>query len=128
MPAAYPVELRQRVVSAYASGEQTFDSVARRFSVGIATVTRWAKMRQVTGDVSPRSRGGGTPSIIASDEVDDLVRQLRDPTAMELTVHFNRNRRGKARIHVSSMKRALRRFGYVVKKNADGHWRVCART
>jgi hypothetical protein len=78
--------------------------------------------------LAPVRKGGGTPSAIVPKELDALVARLGDPTAAELTVEFNRRRRGRARLHVSSMKRALHRCGYVVKKNADGRWRVCVRT
>jgi hypothetical protein len=48
--------------------------------------------------------------------VDALIAALGDPTASELTAAYNRQRRGRARVHVSSMKRALHRHDYVVKK------------
>jgi len=49
-----------------------------------------------------------------------LLGTLGDPTASELTVAYNRSRRGAARVHVSSVKRALHRHDYVVKKNGAG--------
>jgi transposase len=128
MPEAYGVELRARVVGAYESGEGSYRAIAQRFSLGEATVKRWVWRLQRFGDVRPLRKGGGTASSIGADEVAALVVKLRDPTALELTAEFNRTRRGRARVHVSSMKRALHRHGYVVKKNADGRWRVCGRT
>jgi len=126
MPNPYSVELRRRVVHAYQSGRDTFESVAQRFAIGLATAKRWVRLKETSGDLAPRRRRGGTPSEIRIEEVEAIIAELRDPTARELTVRFNQKRRGGARVHVSSMKRALRRFGYVVKKNADGRWRVCA--
>ena len=63
--------------------------------------------------------------MIAPAELETLVVVLGDPTAGELTAAYNRPRRGRARVHVSSMKRALHRHDYVVKKNAAGRrrWR-----
>ena len=52
--------------------------------------------------------------------MDGLIAALRDPTANELTAAYNRVRRGRTRVHVSSMKRALHRHDYVVKKNGAG--------
>jgi hypothetical protein len=47
------------------------------------------------------------------EEIAGLLDKLGDPTAKELTAEFNRGRRGRARVHASSMKRALHRHGYV---------------
>jgi len=128
MPGPHPIALRNRVVAAYDADEGSYPQLAERFAIGEASVKRWVLLFGKTGDVAPRPKGGGTPSQITREEVQELLAELRDPTAGELTVAFNRSRRGKARIHVSSMKRALHRFGYVVKKSADGRWRVCDRT
>ena len=128
MPEAHPLELRLRVVAAYEAGQGSYPEVAARFSVGEASVKRWVWLHAKTGAVEPKAKGGGTPSRIVPGEVDALVTKLGDPTAAELTAAFNHSRRGKSRVHVSSMKRALYRFGYVVKKSADGRWRLSART
>ena len=128
MAEPYAIELRERVVQCHESGEGSYRTIAMRFSIGEATVKRWVWLKQKKGSVSPHHKGGGTPSSIAVEEIERLMCSLRDPTAVELTAEFNRRRRGRARVHVSSMKRALRRHGYVVKKNADGRWRVSAPT
>ena len=127
MAEPYPVELRERVVEAYESGAGSYPVIAGQFTLGEATVKRWVWLKRRHGHVGAHRKGGGTPSSIDQAEIEAIITVLRDPTAIELTAEFNRHRRGRARIHVSSMKRALRRHGYVVKKNADGHWRVCAR-
>ncbi len=128
MPDPHPIELRKRVVEAYEANEGSYPELADRFAVGEASVKRWVLLFGKTGDVRPQPKRGGTPSTIVREEIQELLAELRDPTAGELTVAFNRTRRGNARIHVSSMKRALHRFGYVVKKSADGRWRVCGQT
>jgi transposase len=128
MAEAYPLELRERVVRAYEKGEGSYPSISRRYSIGEATVRRWVELQRRCGNVAPRRKRGGTCSPIERAEIDTLIARLRDPTAGEMTAEFNHGRRGSNRVHVSSMKRALRRYGYVVKKNADGRWRVCGRT
>ena len=128
MAEAHPTELRDRVVRAYEAGEGGYAAVGARFAVGAATVMRWVRLQRAKGDTNPLPKGGGTPSTIKAEEIASVLDKLGDPTANELTAEFNRGRRGRARVHVSSMKRALHRHGYVVKKNADGRWRVCAPT
>jgi transposase len=127
MAEAYPVELRKRAVDAYESGDGSYEQVAGIFDVGVASLKRWVSLYRITGQVKPRSKGGGRRSPIAAEEIDAIVTRLGDPTALEITAEFNVSRRGGARVHVSSIKRALHRFGYVVKKNAAGRWRVCGR-
>ena len=128
MPDAYPIELRERVVRAYEAGDGSYRLVAEQFSLGEATVKRWVWLFQESGSVTPRVKGGGTPSTVTLTEIERLIARLRDPTANEITAEFNRPRSRRDRVHVSSIKRALHRFGYVVKKSADGRWRVCGRT
>jgi transposase len=127
MAEPHPVELRERVVRAYESGDGSYPEVGALFSVGEASVRRWTALKRQRGSVEPKRKGGGTPSRISAAEIDAIVTALGDPTALEITAEYNRRRRGDARTHVSSIKRALHRFGYVVKKNAAGRWRVCGR-
>jgi transposase len=128
MPDPHPVELRHRVVEAYESGEGTYVEIAARFSVGDASVRRWVRLYREQGAVDPRPRAGGTRSEIGAFDVALLLTQLRDANADELTAEYNRHRRGDQRVHVSSMKRALRRLGYVVKKSGSARWSNCVST
>jgi transposase len=128
MAEPYPVELRERVVKAYEAGDGSYADVGTLFDIGEASVKRWVSRYRAYGSVAARPKGGGTPSPIGAAEIDAIVERLGDPTALEITAEFNWHRRGRARMHVSSVKRALHRFGYVVKKNAAGRWRVCGRT
>lgn len=120
MAEAYPVSLRVRVVEAYEAGEGSYATIAERFMLGTATVKRWVAQRRRDGHLHPKPKAGGTPSPVSGATVDALITTLGDATAGELTAAYNRRRRGHARVHVSSMKRALHRHDYVVKKNGAG--------
>lgn len=128
MADSHPVELRLRVVAAYESGVGSYPEVAARFVVGEASVKRWVRLHRRDGDVAPTPKGGGTPSVVTLADLETALAAIRDATAGELAAEFNRKRARRDRVHVSSVKRALRRHGYVVKKNADGRWRVFGRT
>lgn len=128
MAEAHPLELRTRVVQAYESGQGSYSTVAALFSVGVASAKRWVRLKRRQGDVMARRKGGGTPSQIAREEIVVALAKVPDATAGELTAEYNRTRHWRSRVHVSSMKRALRRHGYVVKKNVDGRWRVSGPT
>lgn len=122
----HPVEFRERVVEAYKAKAGSYRVVAERFGVGEASVKRWVQLERRRGDLRPARKRGGVPSAITGPDLEAMLAVVADATAGELAAEFYRRRR--QRVHVSSIKRALRRHGYVVKKNADGRWRVCDRT
>ena len=72
--------------------------------------------------VETKARAGGTRSNITAFDVALLLTQMPDANVDELTAEYNRRRRRDQRLHASSMKRALHRYGYVVKKNESGRW------
>jgi transposase len=125
---AYPVELRNRVVAAYEAGEGSYKTLGERFRLGEATVKRWVTRQRADGDVRPRKKGGGTASTIDLGELETIVDELGDANAFEIAAAYNKGRRGRKRRHVSSIKRALHRAGYVVKKNEFGRWSSSGRT
>jgi transposase len=115
MAEAYPQKIRNPVVDAYESGEGGYAIIAKEFVLCPAMVHRLVRLYGSKGDITSRPKGGGTPSGLDAKEISDLLDRLGDATANELTAEFNRKRQGEAKIHVSSMKRAFHRFGYVVK-------------
>ena len=118
MAEAYPEAFRTRVVLAYEAGEGSYATIAMQFQLGTATVKRWVAQQRREGHVRPRAKAGATASVIAAADLEALLVALGDPIAGELTATYNRRRRGRGRVHVSSMKRALHRHDYVVNKNA----------
>lgn len=106
------------MVEAYERGEGSFVTIAEKFRVGEATVNRWVAQYRDLGHLRPLKKAGGRRSDISLKELEALLDKLGDANAGEITAAYNRGRRGKERRHVSSIKRALYRGGYVVKKNA----------
>lgn len=117
MAEAHPIELRQRLVEAHERGEGGYILLARRFCVGEATAKRWVWQFRREGTVAPRRKGGGVRSEVRQEELEAILARSPDANAGEITAEYNRGRRGSQRRHVSSIKRALYRAGYVVKKN-----------
>jgi transposase len=118
MAEPHPIELRQRLVEAHERGEGGYILLARRFCIGEATAKRWVRQYRREGHVTPQKKGGGTPSDVSTTELEAILARHPDANAGEIAAEYNRGRRGKQRRHVSSIKRALYRAGYVVKKNA----------
>ena len=117
MPNPYPTELRARAVRAYEAGDETCQQVAARFEVGVATLERWLRRQRRLGTLDPLAKAGGWRSPVDGDVLQRLVGERPDRTTEELTREYNRRVAPAARVHRSSILRALQRFGYVFKKN-----------
>jgi transposase-like protein len=59
MPNPFPIELRERAVRAYESGEGSHTAVAERFSLNPWTLLRWILRHRQTGSVAPLAKSGG---------------------------------------------------------------------
>ena len=116
----YPVALRERAVRTYEDGLESYAEVADQFSVGAATLKRWVFRVRDTGSVAPLAKGGGWQSPVNLPVLHALVQQRPDTTTNELTRAYNHHVGRAARVHRSSILRALRRSGYVFKKNGRG--------
>ena len=117
MPNPYPTELRERAVRAYESGSETYVAVAERFAVGEATLQRWVQRQRATGALDPLARGGGWTSPVNVPLLLAAVHERPDRTTSELTQAYNCRAAPAARVHRSSISRALQRLGYVCKEN-----------
>lgn len=120
MPNPFPIELRERAVSAYESGDESHTAVAARFDLNPWTLLRWIIRRRQTGTVAPLAKRGGQTSPVDVELLEQMVRATRDATTEELTREYNRRVDRAGRVHRSSILRALHRQGYVFKKNARG--------
>jgi transposase len=116
----YPVALRERAVRAYETSTETYRDVADRFEVHINTLVRWVQRARDRGDVAPFDRGGGWRSPVQLGVLHRLVADRPDRTTDELTRAYNAAVVAPARVHRSSILRALQRTGYVFKKNGRG--------
>jgi transposase len=117
MPNPYPIALRERAVRAYETSTETYVEVAARFSIGLNTLVRWVQQTRETGSVAPKDKAGGWQSPVDLPLLHALVKEQADSTTDELTRAYNRQAPPDARVHRSSILRALQRSGYVFKKN-----------
>ena len=116
----YPVALRERAVRAYETSAETYRDVADRFDIHFNTLLRWVQRARELGDVAPFDRGGGWRSPVDVAVMHRLVAERPDRTTDELTRAYNAAVESPARVHRSSILRALQRTGYVFKKNGRG--------
>jgi transposase len=116
----YPTALRERAVRTYDEGTETYADVAEQFAIGKATLERWVRRARETGTVAPLAKGGGWHSPVDLPVLHALVQERPDTTTGELTRAYNARVTRAARVHRSSVLRALQRTGYVFKKNGPG--------
>jgi putative transposase len=117
MPNPYPLELRERAVAAYETGEGSYTEVARQLRVDRSTLIRWVQQARATGSVASAPKRGGWTSPIDASLLERLIRERPDMTTDELTRAYNREVGRRARVHRSSVLRALHRQQFVFKKN-----------
>ncbi len=120
MPNPYALDLRERAVAAYETGEDSYEVVAHQFSLASRTLVRWVARARELGSVAPFAKGGGWQSPVDLPVLHAVVRERPDGTTEELTRQYNRRVGAARRVHRSSVLRALRRSGYVFKKNVRG--------
>jgi transposase len=114
---AYSKDLREKVVGAYETGNDSYDSLAARFDVGRATVNRWLRLKRETGDVQKRPHGGGQPMKVIGKAVEALRRAVaakNDSTRPELAKVLQKTT-GMS-VSDATIGRALRRLGFTRKK------------
>lgn len=120
MPNPYPIELRERAVRAYEDSTDTYVEVATRFAIAVSTLCEWVRHSRDAGHVMPAPKGGGWYSPVDIPLLHRLVRECPDRTTDELTREYNGRAAPEARVHRSSILRALQRTGFVFKKNDRG--------
>ena len=118
MARAYPVELRERVVSAFNEGEGTYDEIAERFKVGRASVIRWVALERDEGTLAAKPMGGARHEYLIDSEGEQMIRDvlegLPDATLDELVAVYAETRG--IEVSVRTMGRCVRRMGLTRKR------------
>ncbi len=120
MPNPYDVALRERAVTAYEAGGGSYTELAAAFAIGTRTLERWVARQRATGEVSPLPKRGGWRSPVRFPTLHAVVQARADATCEELRRAYNRSVGRGQRVSRSAIARALRRAGYVFKKNGRG--------
>jgi transposase len=115
---AYSLDLRLKVLDAIDRGISRSE-VVRTFGVSMPTLERYLRRRRQGGDLAPKPSPGRTPSICATvEERRMLWEQLEENNEATLERHCELwEGKGKARVSVSTMSRAVRRLGWTFKKS-----------
>lgn len=128
MSQSYDVVFRERAVAAYNAGEGGYHELARVLGIAYRSLQRWVALERATGSVAPLPNGGGWRCPIDLKEMEALVREAPDATVAELCWAYNRRVPPARRTTRTSFGRAMRRAGFVLKKNDRGRVSGTART
>ncbi len=112
---AYSVDLRERIVAAVSRG-QPKSVVAQQFGVGRATVARYVRQHQTTGDLRPKPIPGAQP-LIGTDQHAALTAQLAAHPDSTLAEHCTTWEQTQGVwVSIDTMRRAIARVHWRRKK------------
>lgn len=117
MAASISLDLRRRVVKAYLEGGETYASIAARFEVGEASVSRWLHRHREFGDACALAHGGGQPRRLSpaqETQLNELVLAHPDWSEHEFGELIRKD--WKLEVSDVTVGRAIRCLGYSVKK------------
>jgi transposase len=117
----YSTDLRERVLRACETGEESQAVIARRFEISESAVGSWLRHWHQEGRRVPKPHGRGFRSILDEDDgavLRSLVRDRNDATLQEYADAFM-EKTGQE-VSESSLCRALKRHGLVIKKRPCG--------
>jgi transposase len=114
---SYSMDLRERVVAACDSGEETREQVAKRFCVSVGWVYRLLARRRDTGSIAPKPHGGGQPPAFHGESAERLRKAVED--GPDATLEELREAAGVG-CGISAVFRALSRLGLSRKKSRSG--------
>lgn len=87
----YSMDLRERVIAAVDAKEGSLRQLARRYRIGLSTLTRWLRRRRRCHTLAPKPHGGGHPPALddaARRRLRAAVRKHPDATLEELAQHI----------------------------------------
>ncbi len=118
MPAAYPVELRKRIVEHYRNNNDSQARVAEIFQVGISTVRNYLKLEDID-ELSPKQYTRGPLPTIHGDKLKQLAQWIQekpDITLKALKKLFKKH--CKLTVSISMIGRACDTLGMTRKKKS----------
>lgn len=118
MAGPLPLELRERVVSAYQRGEGSFTELGKRFAVGRATVERWVNRHREKNTLAPKPMGGSRRKPKVDAEGQKFIREtfeaLPDSTLPELSEAYQEV--FEVEVSPQTLSDTVRRMGYTKKE------------
>ena len=118
MPAAYPLDLRERIVNHYHNNNDSQQVVAEIFQVGVATVKNYIRL-DAENNLAPKDYERGPLPTIHGEKLDQLkvwINDKPDITLKELRKLFKKHY--KIIVSISMIGRACETLGLTRKKKS----------
>lgn len=112
----YSIDLREKIVKAYAQGDTSIRKVAARFGVAKSFVQKLLFMNKAQGDLKPKQQGGATKGKLDGYQVElaAMVEHYPDATLWEYCEYWGTTYDDW--LSTSTMCRALQKQGLTRKK------------
>lgn len=117
---AYSLDLRQKIVDAYAQGNRSQRQLAQQFGVALSFIEKLLKQQRETGSIAPKERTQQTPTKLNVEQLkvlEQLVEAQNDATLDEL--RYQLKQRTGVLIGRSTVDRMLTKLNLTVKKNTS---------
>jgi transposase len=115
---AYSLDLRQKIVEAYAEGNISQRQLAKQFRVALSFIEKLLKQHRETGSIAPNRRSEQTPTKLNPEQLkvlEQLVEANNDATLDEL--RYLLQKETGVLIGRSTVDRMLKKLNLTVKKN-----------
>lgn len=119
---AYSLDLRQKIVDAYAEGNVSQRQLAKRFRVALSFIEKLLKQYRETGTIAPKVRVQQTPTKLNVQQLSvlaSIVEKNHDATLEELRTLLQQQTG--VLISRSTVDRMLQKLNSTVKKNTLSH-------
>jgi transposase len=119
---AYSLDFRQKILDVYQKENLSQRELAERFDVALSFIIKILKQKRETGDIAPKSHGGGNPARLRSEQyplIAELIEAKNDMTIAELCAEFQQ--RLQLKVSRSTMGRAVQKLQLQRKKNFSGN-------
>ena len=114
---AYSLDLRQKIVDAYAEGNISQRQLAKQFRVALSFIEKLLKQHRETGSIAPKQRIEQTPTKLNTEQLtvlEQLVKENNDATLDEL--RYQLEQKTGILIGRSTVDRMLTKLNLTVKK------------
>lgn len=117
---AYSIDLRQKIVDAYAKSNISQRQLAQQFQVALSFIQKLLKQQRETGAIGPKVRTQQTPTKLTTQQLgvlEQLVEANNDATLEEL--RYQLAQKTGILVGRSTIDRMLTKLNLTVKKNAS---------
>lgn len=117
--AAYSIDLRQKILSAWQNKEGTQRDLAKRFKVSLSFIRDFLRRYRETAEIAPKPQGGDRRSKVKGKDQEFLKIMVTEQSDIYLREiqEAMKDRRG-IKVSISSLSRTLNRLKLNRKKKA----------